>query len=190
MKECHIARRNNWHLTWACQKLETCSGELLLLLPRLATPLGLPWIPFISIELVCHWTGSFKIWSTLLRPHVNQGEYPQSSILIVAISLSKLSKCIMQYINDIFHLQLDKCYHYPHWFYQKIITTEGPPSTIIITWLGRHQRHLCLHYPHSFYQKITTNAMFHYQSKSLGLEDINDISVFHLELRGRHVGQD
>ena len=41
MKECQIARRNNWHLTWACQKLETCSGELLLLLPRFATPLGL-----------------------------------------------------------------------------------------------------------------------------------------------------
>ena len=61
MKECQIARRNNWQLTWACQKLETCSGELLLLLPRLATPLGLPWIPFISIQLVCHWTGSFKI---------------------------------------------------------------------------------------------------------------------------------
>ena len=81
MKECHIARRNNWQLTWACQKFETCSGELLLLLPRLATPLGLPWIPFISIQLVCHWTGSFKIWSTLLRPHVNQGEYPQSSSL-------------------------------------------------------------------------------------------------------------
>ena len=79
MKECHIARRNNWHLTWACQKLETCSGELLLLLPRLATPLGLPWIPFISIELVCHWlqnlinlttTTCQPRWiSSILNPH-------------------------------------------------------------------------------------------------------------------------
>ena len=33
------------------QKLETCSGELLLLLPRLAAPLGLTCIPFTSISV-------------------------------------------------------------------------------------------------------------------------------------------
>ena len=73
--------------------LQTCSGELLLLLPRLAIPLGLSCIPFISFD--------FFIPSLICLEHVNNISILHLGFIHILIANIKSSPPMVHHHNHL-----------------------------------------------------------------------------------------